>query len=160
MYLCERHQTDVMIETTRLDVFTRYINFQAKFSTIQNSCGGYIESAHGTIVSPHFPSTYPPNMDCTWTIQGRRGNFLQLQFVSLDIVKTEHCNEDYLEIRNWAESKILALYCGSELPSSELTTYERLWVRFHSSPGNIGKGFEITWSYGKSKLILVLLSCS
>lgn len=152
LYLCERHQTDMMIEATRLDLFAKNINFQAKFSTIENSCGGYTESARGTLVSPHYPLTYPPNMDCVWTIQGSKGSFLQLQFTSLDIVKSEDCNEDYLEIRDWSEGKILGLYCGSEMPSTELLSYERLWLRFHSSPGSTGKGFKVTWSYGKSKV--------
>lgn len=32
-------------------------------------CGGSISSWNGSISSPHYPSFYPPNVDCLWTVK-------------------------------------------------------------------------------------------
>lgn len=32
-------------------------------------CGGSISSWNGSIYSPHYPSFYPPNIDCIWTVK-------------------------------------------------------------------------------------------
>lgn len=32
-------------------------------------CGGSISSWNGSISSPYYPSYYPPNIDCTWTLR-------------------------------------------------------------------------------------------
>ena len=32
-------------------------------------CGGSISSWNGSITSPYYPSYYPPNIDCTWTVR-------------------------------------------------------------------------------------------
>lgn len=149
IYLCEQHQTDLLFETSKLHIFANNINFRAKYSTTQHACGGFIESARGSLASPLYPSTYPPNIDCTWTLQGSKGSFLQLQFDQLDIVKSEHCNEDYLEVRNWSEGKVVGIYCGSKMPESALVSYERFWLRFHSGEGNTAKGFKLSWNYGR-----------
>ncbi|XP_065360610.1 cubilin homolog [Calliphora vicina] len=147
LYTCEDHQTDLVFEASKLHIFANNINFRAKYSTIQHSCGGYIESAKGSLASPYYPSTYPPNIECTWVLQGTKGSFLELQFDQLDIANSEHCNEDYLEIRSWSESKVLGIYCGLEKPENTLVSFERFWLRFHSADGSTGKGFKLSWNY-------------
>lgn len=148
LYLCEEHQTDLTFEASKLHIFSNNINFYARYSTAQHSCGGIIESARGSLASPYYPSTYPSNIDCTWVLHGTKGTFLELTFDKLDIVTSEHCNEDYLEIRTWSESKILGVYCGAVIPDKPIVSYERFWLRFHSSEGNTGKGFKLSWNYG------------
>lgn len=41
-------------------------------------CGGSISSWNGSISSPYYPSYYPPNIDCTWTLEVSR---LSVQYV-------------------------------------------------------------------------------
>lgn len=55
---------------------------------------------YGSIASPLYPKTYPLNMECEWQIKASPGNKLLVTFTMLDIDTSEHCNEDYLELRN------------------------------------------------------------
>lgn len=149
LHMCENLQTDLVFETTKLQIFANNINLKAKYATTYHSCGGSIESARGSLASPYYPSTYPANIECIWSLQGTKGSFLELQFNQFDIVKSEHCNEDYLEIRKWSEGQIIGIFCGSKVPQERLVSFERVWLKFHSAEGNIGKGFKLSWNYGK-----------
>lgn len=153
MFLCEEHQSNLVFEVSKLHVFGKNINFEAKYSTTQHSCGGTLTSAGGSLASPYYPSTYPANMECEWMLQATKGTFIELQFDQMDIAKSEHCNEDYLEIREWSASKVLGIYCGNEIPEENIISFERFWLRFHSSEGSTGNGFKLTWNYGKLKNI-------
>ncbi|XP_075163375.1 cubilin homolog [Haematobia irritans] len=146
-FMCEDHQTDLMFEASKLDIYSKNINFHAKYSITQNSCGGDISSPRGSLASLNYPSTYPPNVECTWTLKALKGNNLQLRMEEMDIVESEGCNEDYLEIRTETNGKLLALYCGNDLPQESLSTSNSYWIRFRSSEGSSGKGFKLKWSY-------------
>lgn len=57
----------------------------------------------GKIASPKFPYTYPLNIECEWLIKASPGNQLLIEFNQLDVDSSEHCNEDYVELRNTNE---------------------------------------------------------
>ncbi|KAM7358205.1 cubilin 2 [Cochliomyia hominivorax] len=147
LFVCEEHQTDLVFEASKLHIFANNINFRAKYSTAQHTCGGSIQSARGSLTSPYYPSTYPQNIECVWMLQGTKGTYMELQFDQIDIAKSEHCNEDYLEIRTWSEGKVLGVYCGSVMPENSVLSYERFWLKFHSAAGSTGKGFKLSWNY-------------
>lgn len=46
-----------------------------------------------------FLFRYPNNIECEWVIQASEGNKMLITIEDLDIEESEHCNEDYLEIR-------------------------------------------------------------
>ncbi|XP_073838449.1 cubilin homolog [Musca autumnalis] len=146
-YFCEEHQTNLLYETSNLHLTTNNIDFNARFSTIQHSCGGNIESPHGTLASPNYPEYYPSNVECEWFIRASKGNHLELRFEEMNITRSSHCNEDFLEVRKSHFSKIMGVYCGNELPMEALRSYESVWLKFHSSEGSTGKGFKLKWSY-------------
>lgn len=39
------------------------------FAFLAKSCGGVLSDAQGNFNSPHYPSFYPPALDCKWTIE-------------------------------------------------------------------------------------------
>ncbi|MBN3309803.1 ST14 protein, partial [Amia calva] len=46
--------------------------FKAYFQAMpKTGCGGALSAWNGTVTSPYYPSHYPPNVDCTWTISVR-----------------------------------------------------------------------------------------
>lgn len=137
-----------MYEVSQLNLIANNIDFYARFSTIQHSCGGSIESPHGTLASPYYPQNYPPNVECQWTIKANKGNNLELQFEEINITKSDHCNEDFLEVRKAINSPLMGVYCGNQLPSKVLRSFESVWLKFHSAEGSTGKGFKLKWSYG------------
>ena len=76
----------------------------------------------------------------------------------LDVDQSEHCNEDYLEIRtNDKDKQLLALLCGQEA-STEVPATERIWMTFRSDNDGVGKGFLARYSYGLD-LINIFLKC-
>ncbi|XP_058975812.1 cubilin homolog [Musca domestica] len=146
-FFCEEHQSNLLYEVSQLNLIANNIDFYARFSTIQHSCGGSIESPHGTLASPYYPQNYPPNVECQWTIKANKGNHLELQFEEMNITKSDHCNEDFLEVRKTINSPLMGVYCGNQLPSEVLRSFESVWMKFHSAEGSTGKGFKLKWSY-------------
>lgn len=70
-----------------------------RFLTIDCS-GGRYKSEFGEIASPGYPNSFPPNLDCIWTIQASQGNQMVLVIEEMNITQSEHCNEEYLELRD------------------------------------------------------------
>lgn len=66
----------------------------------------------------------------------------------IDIDESEHCNEDYLEIReNDMSGKLLGIFCGNSVPS-QLPPAQRFWIKFRSDNDKVGKGFLADYTYG------------
>ncbi|XP_013116992.2 cubilin homolog [Stomoxys calcitrans] len=146
-FMCELPQTNLVFETSSLKLFTNHVSFKATYSTIQHSCGGTLRIGRGTLVSPNYPASYPSNVECTWIITATLGNLLELEFEELDMPKSEHCNEDFLELRTVSNRNLLGVFCGNQLPDDVLTSPDSFWIRFQSSEASTGKGFKLKWRY-------------
>ncbi|XP_073838456.1 cubilin homolog [Musca autumnalis] len=145
--ICENFQSNMVFETKQLYLTAWRINFRAKFSTEQHACGGDITAARGALTSPSYPSSYPANVECTWTIKVTFGNTLQLEFEDLDMPKSEHCHTDYLEVRRWSNYKTIGIYCGNVIPENVIKSHDTMSLVFRSSEASSGKGFKLKWSY-------------
>ncbi|XP_061400318.1 cubilin homolog [Musca vetustissima] len=145
--ICEHFHSNMVFQRTSLLIATEHVNLRATFSSIQNSCGGTIKATSGTLTSPNFPATYPANIECIWTITAEFSNTLQIEFEDFDMPQSEHCNEDFLEIRPWLGSNTLAIYCGSVRPQGILKSIDSIWLKFRTSEGSSGRGFKLKWSY-------------
>ncbi|KAG9344371.1 hypothetical protein JZ751_011040, partial [Albula glossodonta] len=58
------------------------------------ACGGTLRGTTGTISSPHFPSEYENNADCTWSILAEPGDTIALVFTDFQLED----RYDFLEI--------------------------------------------------------------
>ncbi|XP_030375580.1 cubilin homolog [Scaptodrosophila lebanonensis] len=145
--LCLEHPANILVSTNNVRIMATGINLLAQYTTVENSCGGNITSARGTLTSPNYPGTYPSNIECIWWLETRQGNALELNFEALDIVSSAHCNEDFLELRIGEGGPLLGLYCDNEVPASSLTAQSRVWIKFRSLPGNTANGFKLKWNY-------------
>ncbi|MGH0175673.1 UNVERIFIED_CONTAM: hypothetical protein FKN15_071112 [Acipenser sinensis] len=109
--------------------------FKAYFQAVPKiGCGGSSTSWNGTLASPYYPSHYPPNVDCSWTLKAPLpGYLLSLTVVALDIQESpvsNTCDKDWLEINgisNHVPSAAIARYitdhCESELLCAEQKIY-------------------------------------
>ena len=90
--------------------------------------GGNFSDQNGIIYSPSYPSIYPDNADCTYTISQPNGHVILLNFLSMD---TEECY-DYLEIRDGPSdvSPLLGKLCGSEIPAPIQSSQNQLWMKW------------------------------
>ncbi|XP_075232242.1 cubilin [Lycorma delicatula] len=115
-----------------------HVRFHLSYSPYSSECGGDLASEIGTIVSPNFPDSYPPNIECIWTLKAAPGNVIQLQFTTFDLVEgtTDYCDEDYVEIRESSSSgNLLRLLCSKTEPHIVVEPINalRLWIKFDSS---------------------------
>ena len=88
--------------------------FRALYSVELSSCGGDLASEEGRFASPGYPNNYPDMAECIWKIGGSPGNKVRVMFLWYDIVETDGCNGDYLEVHaESVEGNVLGLYCGT-----------------------------------------------
>uniref|UniRef100_A0A1Y1LNZ2 Cubilin n=1 Tax=Photinus pyralis TaxID=7054 RepID=A0A1Y1LNZ2_PHOPY len=128
------------------------MSFSASYHMLDTACGGTLNSASGFFATPRYPNNYPMDIECEWTIQVAAGNKLSLIIKSLDLVPSDNCYEDYLEIR--AENNRGKLY-GTYCKESDISIQNigSLWIFFksgHNVDGATGKGFvaEYTLDHG------------
>lgn len=60
----------------------------------EGACGGTLRGTSGSISSPHFPSEYENNADCTWTILAELGDTIALVFSDFQLED----GYDFLEV--------------------------------------------------------------
>ncbi|XP_034122311.1 cubilin homolog [Drosophila guanche] len=145
--LCSEHPANLVVPASNVRVLAKGIALVAQFTNLENTCGGNISSARGSLSSPNYPDSYPANVECLWRISVNPGNYLSITFDSLNIVTSEHCNEDFLELRSGVDERLLGLYCGRQMPEQTLVIRSQLWLKFRSLPGNSADGFKLHWSY-------------
>lgn len=116
------------------------------------------------VLSPDFPNSYGPNIDCNWTIQAQKdGKQPIVTMSSLEIEKSPNCTKDWVEVRNGDSESSPPFphshYCG-RLEDLEKKLYGRanpvkfvannsVWVRFVSdSSTDTLRGFLLTLDSG------------
>lgn len=121
--------------------------FTAHYSPLSEACGGELTSEEGTLASPNYPRSYPNSANCEWTLITSPGNKVYVVFEKFDVEYSEQCNEDYLEIReDNGGGNLLGVYCGTEIPTNT-TIASKLYIKFHSSNKNNGKGFVLQYGF-------------
>ncbi|XP_068906568.1 cubilin-like isoform X2 [Tenebrio molitor] len=105
----------------------------ATYSVFDSVCGGTLTSLEGFFASPGYPKKYPMETECEWTIEITEGNHVSLSFVYFELLESDHCNTDYLEIRqNNGTGKLLGTFCGTDLPTN-ISNVGSLWIYLKTS---------------------------
>ncbi|XP_026217650.1 suppressor of tumorigenicity 14 protein homolog [Anabas testudineus] len=118
--------------------------FKAYFQAIPKAgCGGSISSWNGSISSPYYPSYYPPNIDCTWTLQAPLpGYLISMTIVTMDIQdssSSDGCEKDWLDIGG-------VRLCNPVSDSSKKRVFSSpLTLHFHSDESLTHKGFYLLY---------------
>ncbi|XP_067295949.1 low-density lipoprotein receptor-related protein 3 [Pseudorasbora parva] len=116
------------------------------------ACGGKVElhtERRGVIYSPSWPLNYPAGVNCSWNIQGSRGDVITISFHSFDVEDTGDCRGDWLLLGpTW---KAEYRFCGSVLPPPFISSRGRVWVYFHSQANSSGQaqGFRLSYIRGR-----------
>ncbi|XP_043961464.1 suppressor of tumorigenicity 14 protein [Gambusia affinis] len=118
--------------------------FKAYFQAIPKAgCGGSISSWNGSISSPYYPSFYPPNIDCTWTLRVPvPGYLISMTIVTLDIQdspSSDSCEKDWLDISGVKLCNPLSESGRKRVYSSPLS------IHFHSDESLTNKGFYLLY---------------
>ncbi|XP_028290327.1 suppressor of tumorigenicity 14 protein isoform X1 [Gouania willdenowi] len=117
--------------------------FKAYFQAIPKAgCGGSISSWNGSISSPYYPSYYPPNIDCIWTLRvPLPGYLISLTIVTIDIQdsSSDGCEKDWLDIGG-------VKLCNPVSDNSKKRVYSSpLSLHFHSDESLTHKGFHLLY---------------
>lgn len=59
---------------------------------------GAQQDNQGSVESPNFPDTYPPNTDCYSVIRVRPGQVVTLKFDTLFLERRPKCSSDFVEV--------------------------------------------------------------
>ena len=106
-----------------------------------------LEGSSGTLESPLYPSSYPPDITCTWVITVPHGKIVKLTFKSFDVdYEYSYCSGDYVEVKDgqFAASKLIGEYCGGSKPDDIRSSGRYLRVHFRSDSESyiLNEGFE------------------
>ncbi|XP_067849148.1 suppressor of tumorigenicity 14 protein-like [Heptranchias perlo] len=117
--------------------------FEATVKYIKTTiCGGTITAYNGSLVSPFYPSYYPPNINCLWTITVPDPNLrLRIQFPTLRLEGMQpDCEKDWISIDG-------KRYCGEHYKSLVVPSASNiLTVQFHSDFYTSNFGFRAEYT--------------
>ncbi|XP_023314262.1 cubilin homolog isoform X1 [Trichogramma pretiosum] len=126
-------------------------SFSAIYSTLTTACGGNYTAENGVVASPNYPYSYPSNADCTWLFNNSPGNRIFLTFSDFQLLDSENCDVDYLEIREVnGIGKLVGVFCGTRI--NAVNSLKPLWMRFRSASSTAGgtskpKGFKAQYGF-------------
>ncbi|CAL9697990.1 unnamed protein product [Knipowitschia caucasica] len=117
--------------------------FKAYFQAIPKAgCGGSITSWNGSISSPYYPSFYPPNIECTWTVRTPMpGYLISMTIVKFDIQdsSSSECEKDWLDIGG-------VKLCNPIMENSKKRVFSSpLSIQFHSDESITHPGFYLIY---------------
>lgn len=61
-------------------------------------CGEELVGASGSFSSPGYPSSYPENRECVWSISTAAGSSMTLTIQDFDVEFHQDCSYDVLEV--------------------------------------------------------------
>ncbi|XP_067869413.1 cubilin isoform X2 [Heterodontus francisci] len=150
------------MHTTNNQLFVHFISdgsnegqgFQLTYEASNYACGGtiYVSDSDpiGYIASMNYPSNYPKNIECIWTITVPNGEAVQLDFDDLFYIDESFlaCAFDYLELRDGATSSapLIGNFCGSTKPPRQKSTGSVMYVRFQTDAISSYAGFKAKYS--------------
>ncbi|KAG5881771.1 hypothetical protein JTB14_021141 [Gonioctena quinquepunctata] len=114
------------------------MSFFATYSVYDSQCGGTLTSSEGSFSTPGYPNQYASGVECEWTIQISPGNHVSLDFTEFNILDSDGCNTDFLEIRSFNSSGPLwGTYCGNNKPEN-ISHVGSIWLLYKGSKLEVG----------------------
>uniref|UniRef100_A0A0K0F5I0 CUB domain-containing protein n=1 Tax=Strongyloides venezuelensis TaxID=75913 RepID=A0A0K0F5I0_STRVS len=108
----------------------------------------------GYILSPNYPSNYPPNQNCSYILTGTPNLVIQLSFIDFELenyfLSSKQCLNDYLLVvvidrngRRHYENRM----CGNKLPKPIKTMQHKIEIIFITSKMSNKRGFKIKYEF-------------
>lgn len=109
-------------------------------------CGGHFTSQQGELQSPNWPSNYPNQAVCTWTISIPTARSIYVVFTHFQLQTVNLLGKcvDYVEVFN-SSGLSMDKFCGFVPPSLTLP-YHKITIRFLTNSAGQEKGFRGYWT--------------
>uniref|UniRef100_T1HQ54 CUB domain-containing protein n=1 Tax=Rhodnius prolixus TaxID=13249 RepID=T1HQ54_RHOPR len=109
-------------------------------------------SSPAYLYSPRYPSSYPKNVRCTYTISAREGGRIKLLFEEMDLQRGDiSCllREDVVRVHDGVGplSPVITFLCNQEAHAEILSTNESLFIEFTSTSVWPGHGFKAVYYF-------------
>uniref|UniRef100_A0A3P8WFG0 CUB domain containing protein 2 n=1 Tax=Cynoglossus semilaevis TaxID=244447 RepID=A0A3P8WFG0_CYNSE len=116
-----------------------------------SECQQGLSAVSGNFTSPHFPSIYPNNINCHWSITLAAGYRIKLFFPVMDLEDrdrlSEECDYDSVSVYDGASQTdaLLGRWCGREQPSSLISKGNKLLVVLNTDRNEAHRGFAASY---------------
>ncbi|XP_069334075.1 CUB domain-containing protein 2 [Eulemur rufifrons] len=125
-------------------------------------CQEVYVAVRGNFSSPQYPSSYPNNIRCHWTIRLPPGYRVKVFFLDMDLEEpnslTRTCDFDHLAAFDGAseEAPLLGNWCGHHLPPPITSSHNQLLLLLHTDRSTTRRGFSVAYI----GVVPVNVSCS
>ncbi|KTF86339.1 hypothetical protein cypCar_00020065 [Cyprinus carpio] len=114
-------------------------------------CGGFSQEETGIIKSQNWPTNYPANSMCLWTIRVPKGKTIKLTFTHFDVEEAGilfgQCNDNVVVYDGTQPgAKKHGPFCSSKIPAVIESTTNELVIRFFADFFIEAKGFHAHWT--------------
>ncbi|XP_034427678.1 cubilin [Hippoglossus hippoglossus] len=101
----------------------------------------------GVVESLNFPNNYPPNSQCSWTIQASSGNTINYTFTSFQLEASNICNFDYIKLYDGPDENapLIGTFCGYRPPTANSTSSSAITMVFRTDSSVSMSGFQMMW---------------
>ncbi|XP_037017300.2 CUB domain-containing protein 2 [Artibeus jamaicensis] len=114
-------------------------------------CQEVYTAVRGNFSSPHYPSSYPNNIRCHWTVRLPPGYRVKMFFLDLELEGpnslTKTCDFDHLAAFDGAseQAPLLGNWCGRHLPLPVTSSGNQLLLRLHTDRSTTHRGFSVAY---------------
>lgn len=154
------------------------ISFIVESSSASGRHHTYLNISSGQISTPKFGlKKYPANFNWEWYLIAPEGHQIRIKFESFELEQSEHCQNDYLEIREaYSQHPTLAILgiqgvfgavlarpmCGTDSPKEIHSAGNMVWVHFNSDSNatTTYKGFNATFTSSESTTLSISYASS
>ena len=80
-----------------------------------------------------YPSLYPTNKQCNWSIKATEGKQIELEFAVFQLEDHYDCNYDWIQIYDGGTSSSPSLtkkLCGTRKPNKSVSTGNKLFLKW------------------------------
>ncbi|KAK3742974.1 hypothetical protein QZH41_008391 [Actinostola sp. cb2023] len=122
-------------------------NSSVKPTPASKGCGGTLTAPTGGFQSPNFPSAYPANSYCKWTISVPQDYAaIDIKLDQMNLEYEESCQNDYIAIDDELGNQVGCRRCGAYTKPIEFQVRGRVAVIEFNSDSTVHKtGFKLTY---------------
>uniref|UniRef100_U3KLX7 Cubilin n=1 Tax=Oryctolagus cuniculus TaxID=9986 RepID=U3KLX7_RABIT len=122
--------------------------YEIIWTSSPTGCGGTLYGDSGTFTSPGYPSTYPNNTHCEWTLIAPASRLVTVSFYFINIDDPGNCLQNYLILYNGPNdnSPSYGPFCGADTSIAPfVASSNRLFIKFHAAYATQPSAFRLTW---------------
>ncbi|XP_055498218.1 CUB domain-containing protein 2 [Leucoraja erinacea] len=115
-------------------------------------CQQVFTNIKGNFSSPRYPSIYPNNINCHWTVQQPQGYRIKVRLLDFELEDrdslTDACDYDFLAIFDGDSETdtLLGKWCGRSSPPSLLSNGNRFLFVLSADRNTASRGFHVSYS--------------